>query len=174
MGFINPARLALSPASLALLQRNPYTMKPGISFVIQEPSADLDTPEYEGNKMYIRGAVHSMDDLTPSNIFPARVLEYVSKVFDDDNYRAEILEGRTMFKFYRKPSRDLVPQEEDGTLLEKHLGTMGLGSGPGNYAVARDEEAKKYELRSGAGSSSPINSDTLDGPEIKQSDDLPL
>lgn len=98
--------------------------KPGISFIIQTPSPDLDSEEYEGNKIYIRGAVHGLD--TPEDmailgpVVPYEVLKLIRTLFNSERYRAEILAGDTLFKFYKKPSRGLVPKEEEGTKLELH------------------------------------------------------
>jgi len=107
--------------------------KPGISFIIQTPSPDLDVDSYEGNKVYIRGAVHSLDDAEDMNILgsvvPYEVLQLVRNAFNSERYRAEILLGETLFKFYRKPSRDLVPAEEEDSKLELHkLRKFGAGS----------------------------------------------
>lgn len=102
--------------------------KPGITFIIQHPSPDLDNEAYEGNKFYTRGAVHDLSDAR--SFVPERVISFLKNSFEAGWYRAEILDGETLYKFYRKPSRDLVPKEEDGTPLEIFQRQGGAGSGP--------------------------------------------
>lgn len=94
-------------------------MKPTISFIVQYPSSDI-RHSHEGPIIHATGAVHDLDEIADQLNFgiPSHVLQMVRRAFETD-YRAEIILGGVEYKFYRKPSRDLVPKEEDNTLLER-------------------------------------------------------
>lgn len=84
---------------------------PRISFIIQHPSRDLDSENYTGARIYTRGAVHSLDNIVPSQAvracvgIPAYIIKMVGAAFNDGHYRVELLIGETEYKFYRKPKK---------------------------------------------------------------------
>jgi hypothetical protein len=134
--------------------------KPAISFIIQSPSPDLDTPEYEGNKIYIRGAVHSLDSARA--YAPDSVINFVQRSFDDVGYRVEILDGVTMYKFYKQPSAEQWPRQEEDTPLEKFQREHGLaGDTPigiktyGTFINHSDGTREEIPQKGGAGSGPP-------------------
>ena len=96
--------------------------KPGITLIIEYPSKEIgDNETYEGAKFYFRGAVHSLVDIreiVPPLVLPDRVIKLITESLKE-NYRVQLLDGVIQYKVYKKPPRDLVPQEQDGTKLEE-------------------------------------------------------
>lgn len=127
--------------------------KPTISFIIQRPSPDLDTEDYNGPKYYIRGAVHNVQNLLCEGFkVPTRIIKFLQQSFDDGNFRAEILDGDILYKVYRQPSAEQWPRNESGTPLER-------------FQREQRDDVDKYldkTLKSGAGSQ-PITAKDDDG-----------
>lgn len=97
------------------------TDKGVISFQITYPTPDATDSIKE--RFHVVGVVEDLENIADRYLLavPAHILTMVASAFyQQDQYRVELVEGLTSYKFYRRPSRELWPKEEFNTPLEQY------------------------------------------------------
>jgi hypothetical protein len=81
---------------------------PRISYIIQMPTPDLDNNEWREAKLYCRGVVHELHEISYNCHVPDEVMKMVKESFRVGHRRAEILIGATSYKFYNQPAPEEI------------------------------------------------------------------